>query len=136
MKKVLYGHAKYAHLCYEKVTKWFLRLRFCGEQGEPLLVYSQDCDFKLYMDYFLFWERSQSDIDKYVKSYKADGHSYNWEQSKGESVSELLGIDTNAFDDGGFQFDQNLLIKKSWKPKVWIFIMSLKLPPRLRHILG
>ena len=88
------------------------------------------------MDYFLFWERSQSDIDKYVKSYKADGHSYNWEQSKGESVSELLGIDTNAFDDGGFQFDQNLLIKKVLEAKGMDIYNEFKTTTKVEAHLG
>ena len=38
-----------------------------------------------------------------MKSFKEDGPSYNWEHSKGESVSELLGIDIKKLDDGGFQ---------------------------------
>ena len=39
-----------------------------------------------------------------MKSSKKDGPSYNWGQSKGESVSEFLGIDIKTFDNGGFQF--------------------------------
>ena len=47
-----------------------------------------------------------------MKSFKEDGPSYNWEYSKGESVSELLGIDIKTLDDGGFQFCQTGLIRK------------------------
>ena len=47
-----------------------------------------------------------------MKSFKEDGPSYNWEHSKGESVSEFLGIDIKTLDDGGFQFCQTGLIRK------------------------
>ena len=39
-----------------------------------------------------------------MKSFKEGGTSYNWEHSKGESLSEFLDIDINTLDDGGFQF--------------------------------
>ena len=58
------------------------------------VIYVNDC---------LFWERSQSDIDNLMESFKEDVTSYNLEHSKGESVSELLGIDIKKLDDGGFQ---------------------------------
>ena len=45
-----------------------------------------------------------------MKSLKEYGPSYNWEHSKGESVSEFLGIDIKTLDDGGFQFCQTGLI--------------------------
>ena len=48
--------------------------------------------------------RSQSDIDNVMKSFKEDVTSYNREQSKGESVSEFLGIDIKTLDDFGFKF--------------------------------
>ena len=47
-----------------------------------------------------------------MKSFKEDGPSYNWEHSKGESVSDLLGIDIKTLDNGGFQFFQTGLIRK------------------------
>ena len=47
----------------------------------------------LYLDDCLFWARSQYDIDNLMKPFKEDGSSFNWEHSKGESVSEFLGID-------------------------------------------
>ena len=64
------------------------------------------------MDDCLFWESSQSEIDNVMKSFKEGGTSYNWEHSKGESVSEFLGIDINTLDNGGFQFCQTGLIRK------------------------
>ena len=41
---------------------------------------------------FLFWAHSQYDIDNVMKSFKEDGHSYNWEHSKGESVYEFYAL--------------------------------------------
>ena len=66
----------------------------------------------VHVDDFLFWARSQSEIDNVMKSFKEYGPSYNREQSKGESVSELLGIDIKTLDNGGFQFCQTRLIQK------------------------
>ena len=54
----------------------------------------------LYVDAFIFWERSKYDIDNVMNSFKEDGPSYNWEKSKRESVSELLGININRLDNG------------------------------------
>ena len=54
----------------------------------------------------LFLGRLQYDIDNAMKSFKEDGPSYNWEHSKGESVSEFLSIDIRTLDNGGFQFDK------------------------------
>ena len=58
----------------------------------------------VYVDDCLLWARSQSDIDNVMKSFKEDVPSYIWEHSKGESVSEFLGIDIKTFDNGGFRF--------------------------------
>ena len=66
----------------------------------------------VYVDDFIFWARSQSNIDNVMKSFKEYGPSYNWEHSKGKSVSELFGIDIQKLDDGGFQFCQTGLIRK------------------------
>ena len=66
----------------------------------------------VYVDYCLFWSRSQYEIDNVMKYFKDDGTSYNWGHSKGESVSEFLGVDIKTLDDGGFQFCQSGLIHK------------------------
>ena len=52
----------------------------------------------------LFWARSKSDVDKVMKCFKEYGPIYNWEHSKGESVSEFLGIYINMLDNSLFQF--------------------------------
>ena len=54
----------------------------------------------VYVDDFLFWLCLQSKIDDVMKFFKEDGPSYNWDNSKGESVSELLGINIKTLDDG------------------------------------
>ena len=61
----------------------------------------------VYVDDCIFWARSQSDIDNVMKYFKEVGPGYNWEHSKGKSVSQFLGIDIKTLDDGGFQFFQN-----------------------------
>ena len=47
-----------------------------------------------------------------MNCFKEDGTIYNWEHSKGESVSEFLCIDIKTLDDGLFQFCQTVLIHK------------------------
>ena len=79
---------------------------------DPCLFMSKTVIGVVYVDDCLFWERSQSDIDNVMKSFKEDGPSYNWEHSKEESVSEFLGIDIKALYNGGFQFCQTGLIRK------------------------
>ena len=54
----------------------------------------------LYLYDCLFWERSQSDIDNIMNSFKKDGTIYNWEHSKVDLVSEFLGNDIKTLDDG------------------------------------
>ena len=71
---------------------------------DPCLFMSKTLIFAVYVDDCLFWERSQYDIDNVMKSFKEDGTSYNWGHSKGESVSEFLGIDIKTLDHGGFKF--------------------------------
>ena len=60
----------------------------------------------------VFWARSQSSIYNVMKYFKEDGPSYNWEHSKGESVSKFLVIDIKTFDNGESQFCQTGLISK------------------------
>ena len=71
---------------------------------DTCLFISKTVIYVLYMDDCLFWACSQSEIKNVMKSFKEVGPSYNWEHSKGESVSELLGIDIKTLDNGGFQF--------------------------------
>ena len=66
----------------------------------------------VYVDDCLFWARSQSEIDNVMNYLKEYSPSYNWEHSKGESVSEFWGIDIKTLYDVGFQFCQTGLIRK------------------------
>ena len=51
---------------------------------DPCLFMSKTVICVVYVDDFLFWARSQSEIDNLKKSFKEDGKSYNWENPKGE----------------------------------------------------
>ena len=66
----------------------------------------------VYVDDYLFWARSQSDIDNVMKSFKGGGPIYNWEHSKVESFPEFLGVYIKTLDGGGFHFFQTGLIHK------------------------
>ena len=54
---------------------------------DPCLFMSKTVICVVYVDDCLFWARSESEIDNVMKSFKEDVPSYNWEHSKGESVS-------------------------------------------------
>ena len=47
-----------------------------------------------------------------MEYFKEGGNIYNWEHSKGESVSAFLCIAIKTLDDGGFQFCKTGLIRK------------------------
>ena len=66
----------------------------------PCLFISNTIIFMLYLYDCLFWERSQSDIDNIMNSFKKDGTIYNWEHSKVDLMSEFLGNDIKTLDDG------------------------------------
>ena len=66
----------------------------------------------VYVDDFSFWERSKSEINNVMNSFKEDEPSSNWEHSNGELVSDFFGIDIKKLDDGGFQFCQTGFIRK------------------------
>ena len=90
----------------------------------------------VYVYDYIFWERSQYDIDNVTKSFKEDIPSYNWEHSKGESVSELLGIDIKTFDDGGFKFCQTGLTRKVLETTGMEHCNGLRTPTKVDSPLG
>ena len=49
---------------------------------DPFLFVSKTVICVVYVDDCLFWERSQSEIDNVIESFKEYGPSYNWEHSK------------------------------------------------------
>ena len=71
-----------------------------------------------------------------MKYFKEDGPSYNWECSKGESVSELFGIDIKTLDDGGFQFYQTGLIHKVLEDKGMGHCNGFPTPTKVEAPLG
>ena len=112
LKKSLYGLAEPARLWYEKLRNGLLERGFVMSKVDPCLFLYKTLICVVYVDDCLFWARSQCEIDNVMKSFKEDGPSYNWEHSKGESVSEFLGIYIKTLDNGGFQFCQTGLIRK------------------------
>ena len=102
---------------------------------DPCLFMSKTVIYVVYVDGCLFWEHSQSDIDNEMNYFKEDGPSYNWEHSKGESVSEFLGIDIKTLDDGGFQFCQTGFIRKVLEATGMDHYNVFPTPTRLRHLL-
>ena len=90
----------------------------------------------VYVDDCLFWARSQYEIDNLINYFKEDGHSYNWEHSKVESVSEFLGVDIKTLDDGGFQFCQTVLICKVLEATVMEHCNGFPTPTKFDAPLG
>ena len=103
---------------------------------DPCLFMYNTVIFVVYVDDFLFWARSQSEIDNVMKPFKEDGPSCNWEHPKGESVSELLGIDINTLDNGGFQFFQTGLIRKVLEATGMEISNGLPTPTKVESPLG
>ena len=103
LRKILYGVAEAALLWYEKL-RIFIYHGFVMSKLDICLFTYKTVIFVAYVDACIFWARSQSDTYNVMKSLKEDGNIYNWDQSKGESVSKFLGIDINTLDNGGFQF--------------------------------
>ena len=50
---------------------------------DPCLFISKTVICVVYVDDFLFWSCSQSDIDNVMNSFKEDSPSYNWGHSEG-----------------------------------------------------
>ena len=79
---------------------------------DPCLFISKTLICVVYVDTCLFWECSQSNIDKVVSFSEKGGLSYNWENSKRETLYYSLGIYIKTLDDGRSQLNPNVLVKK------------------------
>ena len=112
LKKILYGQAEATILWYKKLQNCLLERSFVMSKVDPCQFMSKTVMCVVYVDDCLFWALSQSEIDNVMKNFKEDGPSYNWEHSKGESVSDFLVIDIKTLDDGGFKFCQTGSIRK------------------------
>ena len=90
----------------------------------------------VFVDNFLFQERSQSDIDNVMNYFKDYGTSYNWEHSNGELVYDFLGIDIKTQYDDRFQFCQNGLIRKFLEATCMENCNELPTPTKVEAPLG
>ena len=117
LKKILYGQSKAARLWYEKLQNGLLKRGFVMSKVDTCLFMSKTVICVVYVDDFILWERSQYEIDNVMKSFKEYGPRYYYEHSKGESVSEFLGIDINILYDDGFQFCKTGSIQKVLEAK-------------------
>ena len=78
LKKILYGQAEVAHLWYEKLWNGLLEYDFGVSKVDPWLFISKTVISVVYVAGFLFWARSQSEIDNLMRPFKEDCPSYNW----------------------------------------------------------
>ena len=83
LKKSLFGQSEAACLWYEKLQNGLLYQGFVMSKVDPCLFISKTVICVVYVDEYLFWARSQSDIDDVLNYCKEDGPSNNWEHSKG-----------------------------------------------------
>ena len=70
---------KHKRIWYEKLRNGLLERSFVMRKVDPCLFMSKTVICVVYVDDYLFWARSQSEIDNVMKSFKEDGPSYNWE---------------------------------------------------------
>ena len=63
LNKSLYGQAEAARLWYEKLWNGLLKRGFVMSKVDPCLFMSKTLICVVYVDDFLFWARSQYDID-------------------------------------------------------------------------
>ena len=103
---------------------------------DPCLFMSKTVICVVYVDDFIFWERSQYKINNVMRYFEEDGPSYNWEHSKGESVSEFLGIDIKTLDDGGFQFCRTGYIRKFLEATGMDHFNGFPTPTKVEALLG
>ena len=106
---------------------------FVMSKVDTCLFISNNFICEVYVDDCIFWARSQYDIDKIMKSFKEDGTSYNREHLKGELVSEFLGIDTKALENGGFQ---TWLIRKVLEATGMVNCNGFPTPTKVEALLG
>ena len=82
LKKILYGQSEAARRWYQKFQNGLLDRSFVVIKVDAYLFMYKTVIFVVYVDYFLFWERSKSDIDNVMRYFKYDGPSYNLEHSR------------------------------------------------------
>ena len=90
----------------------------------------------VYADACLFWAHLKYNIDNVMKSFNEYRSSYNWEQSKGESVSEFLCIYIKTLVYGGFKFFPTGLIFKVLEATGMYYCNGLPTPTKVQAPLG
>ena len=70
IKKSLYGQAEAARLWYEKLRNGLLERGFLMSKVDPCLFMSKTVIYVEYVDDYLFWACSQSEIDNVMNSFK------------------------------------------------------------------
>ena len=70
LKKSLYGQVEAARRWYEKQKNGLLKHGFVITKVDPCLFMSKTVMCVVYVDDFIYWERSQSDIDNIINSFK------------------------------------------------------------------
>ena len=70
LKKTQYGQDKAACLWYEKFQYGLLDRGFLASKVDTCMFMSKTVICVVYVDDFLFWERSQSEIDNLMKPFK------------------------------------------------------------------
>ena len=70
LNKSLYGQAKTARLWYEKLLNGLLERIFVVINVDPCMFMSKTVICVVYVDDFIFWARSQSDIDNVMNYFK------------------------------------------------------------------
>ena len=69
LKRSLYVQAEAVRLWYERLRNGFLEHGFVMSKVDTCLFMLKTVVCVVYVDYFIFWGRSQSDIDSVIKSF-------------------------------------------------------------------
>ena len=78
LKKIIYVQPKSSRLWYEKLLNGLLYCSFVVINAGTFLFVYKTVTCVAYVNSFIFWERSQYDIDKFINSFKEYRPNYNW----------------------------------------------------------
>ena len=131
LKKILYGQDKAAYLWYKILINGLVDFVFVTIKVDPCLFMFKAVICVVYADACLFWAHLKYNIDNVMKSFNEYRSSYNWEQSKGESVSEFLCIYIKTLVYGGFKFFPTGLILKVLEATGMYYCNGLPTPTKV-----
>ena len=126
LKKILYYQDEAARIWYENLQNGFLDRGFLVRNLDPCLLMYKTFICVVYVYDYLFWECSQSEIDKVMKYFKVFG----------PSCMISLALISRHWMMVDFSSIKLHLPTHSWKPQVWSIAVGCQHPPRLRHLLG